>query len=65
MPHDALMERLQHIVGLEIAVERLEAKFKLRAKTAVMQTAWQRHRKSAPQARRSWAAPCTGSPAQT
>ena len=29
MPHDALMERLQHIVGLEIAVERLEAKFKL------------------------------------
>lgn len=29
MPHDVLMERLQHLVGLEIAVERLEAKFKL------------------------------------
>lgn len=29
MPHDALLERLEHIVGLEVAVERVEAKFKL------------------------------------
>lgn len=28
-PHDALMERLTQIVGLEITIDRVEAKFKL------------------------------------
>ena len=29
MPHDALMERLTQIMGLEITIDRVEAKFKL------------------------------------
>lgn len=29
MPHEALMEQLTHIVGLEVSIDRIEAKFKL------------------------------------